>query len=302
MRSVPRPDASRRADGALPVAADRRPGRRLAATGLWLATIGGIAFGLQRLEDQVQQTAARQPWRMQWAKVPAELPDWILDEIAYERELYDLRPIFSRGLYDPQLCCELGTALGRSPWIARVERVCKRADGVVTVHASFRMYLTYVVRGGTGYLVDAEGVRLPRQEAEGALGQYGMILVEGVQAPVPAVGQPWAAPEVRAGLGLVAYLTKNAPRQLRAALRAVDVANYNNRLDRHSGWLRIRTHQPGTYILWGHPVGEEYDTESAPQRKLELLWSVYRDYGQIPPDWTDIDLRDPQQITYRLRR
>jgi len=269
---------------------------------LWFGTLAGITFGLQRLETRVEQTAAQQPWRMQWADVPADLPDWILDEIAYERHFYDLRPIFSRDLYDPRLCFELGAALSRSPWISRVERVSKRADGTVVVHAGFRMYLTYVVRNGTGYLVDAQGVRLPRQEAEAALGQYGMILVEGVQAPVPAVGQPWAAPEVTAGLRLVEYLAKHAPRQLRAALRAVDVANYNNRLDRHSGWLRIRTLQPGTYILWGHPVGEEYDTESSPQRKLELLWSIYREHGQIPSDWMDIDVRDPQQITYRLRR
>ena len=273
--------------------------KRLATVTLFCATFVAIAHGVHWLKPYARAALGGDQWRLEWVDLPATIDQWIQDDVLNETRLYDLHPLLETDIHDPQLCERLGLALEQSPWIARVERVSKGPDGVVRVQARFREYLTYVVRDGMGYLVDEAGVRLPRQEAKAFLPEYELILVEGVAADVPPLGEPWNSDDVVAGLQLVQYLEANCPPGLRGSLKAVDVANYQDRLNRRDGWLRLRTVHPGRYILWGLPPEEEYDIESSAERKLEVLWSLYQEYGQLP-DLKDIDVRDATGFLHKV--
>lgn len=266
---------------------------------LWLASFTGIAYGLHRLEPYARAANGNGEWQLKWIDVPATLDKWTLGEIEQETDLYDLEPIFESDVYSPDLCKRLLDALEKSPWIADVHRVSKQADGVVEVRADIREYLTFVVRNRMGHLVDKTGVRLPRTDQENFLSQYeDMIVVEGVRAPVPPIGQPWESPAVAGGLKLVKFLNARCPTGLIDSFKAVDVSNYNDRLNSRDGWLRIRTIHPGSYILWGLPPGEEDGIECLAERKLEMLWSLYSRDGQLPGHGI-IDLRAENEILYR---
>ena len=266
---------------------------------LWLFSFTGIAYGLYRLEPYARDANGNGEWQLKWIDVPATLDKWTLGEIEQETDLYDLRPIFASDVYSPDLCQRLHDALKKSPWIAEVHRVSKQADGVVEVRADIREYLTFVVRDRMGYLVDKSGVRLPRTDQESFLSQYKeMIVIEGVQAPVPPMGQPWENTAVAGGLKLVKFLNARCPTGLIDSIKAVDVSNYNDRLNGRDGWLRIRTIHPGSYILWGLPPGEEDEIECLAERKLEMLWSLYSRDGQLP-DHGIIDVRAEDEILYR---
>lgn len=276
--------------------ASRRPlARPLALALLWVVSLAGLAYGFRRLDDYARALTAVDSWRIEWVGVPATVDDWVLGEIEAEVAAAEGGALRAADFQAPDLCRRLAEVLGRSPWVAEVHRVSKRADGVVEVRARIRQYVTYVVRAGRGYLVDGEGVRLPREEGEAFLDQYGMILIEGVEAPVPAVGEPWADEAVLAGLDLVRFLERHCPDGLRDSLKAVDVSNYGNRRNARDGWLSLRTVGPGGWVRWGLPPGEEYDIESPASRKLEMLWSYYAQHGQLG-EGRIIDVRGHDEV------
>lgn len=272
--------------------------RRLGVVALWAGTLAAAVYGLSRLEPVALAAYDRTDWRIEWAPEPSTIDDWVLQEVENSRPVRDLGEI---SLLAPQLPERLAEAVAASPWIANVRRVAKKAGddkhagGLVTVEADFRPYVTFILKEDVGYLVDADGVRLPRTERQDLLQaqqhEYHMIYLEGVRGPLPRIGEPWKGDDVRAGLALVKFLHDQPLGGLRNLLRAVDVSNYQNRQDRWAGWLRIRTIRPDTVIHWGRPPGEENRIECSAERKLQLLWAHYREHGQLPArPW--IDLRD----------
>lgn len=271
--------------------------RRLALAASWVLALSGVAYGIHALERFSIGHAAEHEWTLYWVNIPSTLDDWIVDEIERERYLYDLRPLYQLDLHDPSLCPRIADALGRSPWILAIKRVQKQSDGRVLVDAQFREYLTFVVRNRMGYLVDARGVRLPREQAADFLKPYDMILIEGVEAPVPKVGQAWNSEAVLGGLKLVRFLNQRCPGGLRSAIEAVDVSNYGNRRNARDGWLSIRTIHPKKPIRWGRPPGDENNIECQATRKLENLWTLYSRHGQLPP-LANIDVRDENGVLY----
>ncbi len=275
--------------------------RRLGLLLLWCGSLAAVAYGLHRLEPLALQAQGDGSWELRWVDVPTSIDELVLDEIRTAAERHGPRPLFDADLRTPTLCANLKAALEASPWIAEVWRVSKQADGVVQVEARFREWLTYVVRNDMGHLVDGEGVRLPRQAGAAYLPPVdsNVILVEGVTSRVPAVGAAWDDPAVHAGLELVKYLHASLPPGLRDSIRAVDVANYENRLNARDGWLRLRTIHPGQYISWGLPPGQEYDIESSAQRKVEALWALYRQHGQLP-NFEGLDVRDKHSVLHRV--
>ncbi len=274
----------------------RAAGMRLARVGLWLATGAAIAYGLHRLEPLALAVNEGPAWHAQirWVDAPpsTRVPDWIFREALSEPSLI---PLYSESILAPQLCGRIAAGLAKSPWIAEVQRVARSAGGEVSIKATFREYLTYVVKDNTGYLVDRSGVRLPRDESATKLTDGQFLILEGVFDPVPEVGQPWPGQAVAGGLKLVHFLETHCPEQLRPAFVAVDVSNYNNRRNRLDGWLSIRTLYPCHYIRWGYPPGETSGTESSAERKIEMLWTVFRQQGQLPGA-NPLDVRNEDAI------
>jgi hypothetical protein len=267
----------------------------------WTATIIGIGWGLQRLEARVCAVESGPPCTIRCAEVPA----W-LSSLAFSDGTELLATILSRAgvspaddLHDPGLCARVGESLLGSPWVARVRRVTKSADGEILVEADFREPFAFVEVRGTAYLVDREGVRLPH-ECDAAFVRPGeWLLLTGVSEPLPgAPGERWAGEDLAAGLALVGRLREAARRgeiPFRSSLRAVDVGNYDLETDRFDGRLRIQTIHPRCYIRWGEPPGEAYPIEPSARRKLDMLRTLYVARGQFPPDRV-IDVRNEHGI------
>ncbi|MGD8451421.1 MAG: hypothetical protein PVJ57_06345 [Phycisphaerae bacterium] len=261
--------------------------RRLAFASLWLIALAGAVYGLHRLEPYALAANTKGPWTLSWINPPADSA-WMLKEIEDERLTATFR---QTDIHDPNLCERIKDALEQSAWIEKVERVAKRSDGVVNVTAVFRRYVSFVVKDGMGYLVDAQGTRLPRQVPASSLGEYGLLLIEGASGPVPSVGQAWSCKpfskrswsgtDVQAGLALVTFLREKCPPELLGLLVAVDVSNCDDRLNGLDGWLSVRTIYPGMWIRWGLPPGKEYGIEATSNTKFEHLWSAYRNGSQF---------------------
>jgi hypothetical protein len=298
MKSSRRLKPIARDSGLRPPRISGRAARRLGLALLWVGTCVGVLYGLRQVDSYAAAVrAADTSWAMDWVKLPPAnvVPEWVIHEVATKNTLYDPEPVRAMGINDPRLCEALAETIQKSPWIAKIRRISKQADGRVRVHADFRTYLTYLVHDGKGYLVDEEGFRLPREETESRLPGYEMILLEGVQEPPPAYGEAWTGEAVKNGLKLVKLLQSYCPAGPKAWIRAVDVSNYGGRKNPRNGWLSIRTIHARTRIQWGYPPGQEYDTEPPAEQKLAYLQKAFSKYGQFP-DGKIFDLRDRKEL------
>ncbi len=281
----------RRDSGLRPPKVSPRAARRLTILLLWVATCVGAVYGVRQLEAYAAKSARDGSWEPQFPGVPETIPEWVRIEACESAGLGNGGALRKMDVNDPRLCEAIAAAVQKSAWVAKVQRVSKQADGLVKIYATFRTFLTFVLRDGKGYLVDEDGFRLPREENEARLGSYDMIILEGVQEAVPDYGEAWPGEATKNGLRLVKMLQRHCPPGAKAWLKAVDVSNYRDRKNRREGWLTIRTIHPRTRILWGHPPGEEYDTEPSAEQKLAYIQKAFSIYGQLP-DGKIFDLRD----------
>ena len=263
--------------------------RRLGVLTLWALTAVGVVYGLENLDSRVRAAHADGAWHAEWTNLPPTLDSWILEEVERNAGIQDGGRLHAASLWKPDLCRIIGTEVAASPWVESVRRVGKEADGKILIEAEFRQYLTFVVRAGMGFLVDVNGVRLPRELTASALDGYQMLLLEGVEAPPPRVGEQWQGEDIANGLKLVRYLNRYCPTDLLHTLKAVDVANNRDRLNGRDGWLRIRSVYSDFYTSWGRPPGEEYEIECSAGAKFERLWSFYKQHARLPRDLRDHD-------------
>jgi hypothetical protein len=49
----------------------------------------------------------------------------------------------------------------------------------------------------------------------------------------------------------------------------------------------------------GAATWQEYDIESSAQRKVEALWALYRQHGQLP-NFEGLDVRDKHSVLHRV--
>ncbi len=265
----------------------------------WIVVIGAACFGLARLRPYAELLTYPAQFRLKWANLPAWLidadgqPSAELSTIEWSAGITPDCELLAGGKLD-----EIAGALLSSPWIESVRRLSAQRDGVILVDAQIRTPAALVVPPGTGgqrpreaYLVDQRGVRLPMKaplEALDALSRdpkRAWFSITGVKAPPPPEGQAWLGEDLGAGLRLVLFLNQARTRGLlpfRAALRAVDVANFDGRAERYDGKLRIRTIHPRAYIDWGLPPGEEYNIEADPELKLRMLRAYHDQFGYLP--------------------
>ena len=305
--------------GSLAAAVSPETGLRLSRTSLWrtwalfgwAATIVGAVWGLRWLEQYVRATRTPVACQLTWVNLPPWLTmsenDWVLQDITRAAALQP-----DDDLYDPNLCGRMGTGLLTSPWVAKVERVGKQADGMIAVRAIFREPAACVEKRGRVFLVDQAGVRLPQDYPANSVdlsNPSSLLLITGVAASPPAIGAVWAgqddpnqpAPDLVAGLKLVEHLREAATQgrlPFRSSLRAIDVGNYYLKENAFDGKLRLRTISPRCYVRWGEPPGSEYPVEPSASRKLDMLRSLYAEQGQFP-DGQILDVRKEEGIEVR---
>ncbi len=243
----------------------RKWGRRGLRVFVAAAMFGGAAYGLHRLEATLADSDAHAaPPRIVFIDRPADLVDVTNAALA---------PFAERPWTSPTLCADIADALHSIAWIKRVERVHRHPDRTIEIQCSYRRPVVMVAAGHGYCLVDAEQVRLPGYYTSSP--DY--LLVQGVAAPPPEPGEVWAAPELSAGIAL-ARLVNNEP--YAHQITGVLVQNFDGRRDARQAQIQLATDRAGGRIIWGSPLGEEIEENSADQ-KLELLRSNFARYGRV---------------------
>jgi hypothetical protein len=257
---------------------------------LWLGTFAGVAYGLHELEPYVRALNTSD-MVIEWLGVPDWLHDANWKHVLPDLEArIDLHP--RTDPHDARVCPYVASRLAGSAWIERVRRVSKQIDGRVKICADFRKPFAMVERNGVAYLVDGTGVRLPERWASKDINRSGWWVIQGAVKPVPRPGERWQGGDIAAGLKLARFLyAAEVSGQLpfREAITAIDVSNFDGRRNPWAGRLQLTTTNPESYIHWGYAPGEEYDTESSAERKLQLLRTAY-ELGRLP-DTVPIDVR-----------
>lgn len=252
-----------------------------------------IALGLNRLELHAQRLPGG-PTRIAWASLPPWLSDATWAPVMEQLEAAT-GVTADVDVHFPRLCEVVAAKLANCAWIERVKRVAKRADGLIEIDATFRRPYAWVEQGGSAYLIDDAGAVLPRTQAAADVDAQRWLLIRGVQAKAPPVGQRWAGEDLEAGLKLAGFLYRAAEAnslQCRSDLRAIDVGNFKRQRDRMGAELRIQLASGNTVLEWGLPPGEEHTVQIPAVRKLGLIEGLYRAHGSLPGN-SRVDLRWP---------
>ncbi len=163
--------------------------------------------------------------------------------------------------------------LRRQPWVAGVERVERKAGGVIEVRADYRQPLA-VVESRDGYhLVDGEGVGLPGLYTWEQAEKLGMPVVVGVQAAPPRTGMKWQGKELEAALSLIQLLAGEPYFQ---QIKAFNVSERDPR-----GRMRLVLHTESGMVRWGLPPGQEQSVEQDAATKVGWLRRLNQSRGAI---------------------
>lgn len=184
---------------------------------------------------------------------------------------------------EPLRCEEIARRLSTLGWIESIESVQRNIAGRFEVVARYRIPVALVKSGRDEFvLVDGQGVRLP--------GVYvyheRWYIVEGVDSPPSKVGDPWAAPDLQAGLALLVALR---PEPYRNQIAGINVANFAGRKNPRTTHLELITDRPGGRIRWGSAPGYEVE-ENLSNQKLALLRQNFAQTGRVDAGHPVIDI------------
>lgn len=265
------------------------PAARWIKLSLVLAIPLAIGWSLSRMERRVHAfTSYDRPLMLKWVELPAwlRLPEnrHVLDSLARAIDLQS-----SDRMLDRTLAERLGKALAdpRIGWVKSVDRVRIDPSGEVTVKCHYRMPAAWVQYRKVGYLVDAEGVRLPGRYDIEDCRSTAMLVIEGVASGPPEIGSPWPGNDLASAMKLVSLLDG---RPFRHQVTSVYVNNYRGRRDRSRPHIELGTDMPGSRIWWGRPPGEDVGTEISAEQKLMLLETLYRQSGRIDMNRAYVDI------------
>ena len=249
---------------------------------LLIAVIAAACVGLARMDHWVHgRPAFAAPARVMLVNAPDDLVDAIRTTLSP----FEHHPWSRAGL-----CREISDALESDPWVERVLSVRRFGDGRIDVRCRYRTPVAMVQTPDGFLLVDGAGVRLPGvYEYDAAY-----MLIQGVTTPPPAPGEVWDTGQVCCGVQLVRLLDGEA---FADQITAVLVHNYKGRQDRSAPQLELATTRPGGRIIWGSPIGEEIEENSAAE-KLELLRANYARFGRADANRRVIDVSVLPDRTY----
>lgn len=257
------------------------------------AVLAGSAALLNRMERSVQEMDHFRQRPSLTYSTPGWMPqDW-LDGVHQQ-----IGRTADGPLGNPDLVPAIARDLANSPWVARVNEVRKQANGTVTVDCEFRRPVALVRSGQSFYLVDREAVVLRRVRSD-ELSRLtgpgeGMMVIWGVQQPVPGLGDTWTGRDLRASLALVTDL---ASQPFRHQIMSVDASNYDNRISAARPQLVLLTTR-NTWINWGRAPGEEAGLENGADRKMALLRAVYHTHGTVDHGANYISVQfNPDKVT-----
>lgn len=277
--------------------------------GVTVIVAGAVGGAMHVLEQRVLNgEVATVPGEMR-VKLAAR-PDWMPESLAARIAATFLPP--SPRYYDQELTERVRRRAEANPWVRRVIRVEKYPTddpqvATVEVEAEFRMPFAAAPAEAALAYVDAEGVRLPAEQVPKwasksrtrpgdapettfylsrddappgrALSRVHYVVIGGLAAPSPPVGQRWEGDDLAAGLRLIALISG---RPYAWQITAVDVRNYDGRVSRSEPHLRMYAQQGRsrrTDIRFGRFRAPEGDYNVSPARKLSYLDEYVDDHG-----------------------
>ncbi|MHC4715773.1 MAG: hypothetical protein ACYS5V_02280, partial [Planctomycetota bacterium] len=181
--------------------------RVVVAVVILLAAMGFLYA--QRAKLLASPACTQRTARVRLANVPDWMPKAIAADIVADVRsaglATDWRP---RSVFEDDLARDVWAAATANPWIARVDRVSKRADGSVSVHARYRRPYA-LVRSSRLPLsrliaVSADAVVLPYDRR--LFSRRSFVIIGDVAGPPPDLGGAWDAPDLADGLKLLKLL------------------------------------------------------------------------------------------------
>jgi hypothetical protein len=265
------------------------------------AVAAGVGIGFDKMENRVLSGSVGTPPREMRIAL-ANRPSWIPDSLG-EQIAAPLLPASAR-YYDEKLTDTVMQRAAANPWTRKVHRVEKRrsadpAVAIVEVHADYRIPLARI-RTATGYAyVDTQGVRLPagqvpqwavkKEPAAGSsataafylargdapgdskVSRVHYIVIDGVSAVAPDVGEQWEGEDLAAGLRLLGMI---AHKPYANQITTIDVRNFGGRISISEPHLRMYAQvarSQATDIRFGRFPFPGGDYVVSPQRKLSYV-------------------------------
>ncbi|MBI1375548.1 MAG: hypothetical protein GC159_22780 [Phycisphaera sp.] len=239
------------------------------------------AYGEKALVNHLRQTRASMP-QVVLVDQPAWMPPELIDQIRGTVAMtVDPDPFDRLSLQDAAVSLEV------NPWVRHVVSVQRKPGGRVEVLAAYRQPVALLERKDGYYTIDQFGVRLPwvYPPMPEKIDQLGVAVIRGVRSAPPYAGQKWVGEDVQAGLKLAA-LVETQPWS--AQVRAVDVSNYDGRIDNRLPHLQLVTDHGA--VRWGRAPGDSRFYEPDAATKLRQIERVVERFNSIDANGQIVDV------------
>lgn len=233
--------------------------------------------------------------QISWSVQMLNPPRWV------SKELRDHVCLKSSGirvddfLLDDNLTQKWAANLADNPWVKQVRMVRKRYDGLVEIDCELRRPIGSITQAGRQYYVDSEAVVIPALPLRGAEGH--VVELEGVDLGAIRPGDSVGGESLQAGLAVLAMIREvddQLPQaeRLWGELAALDVSNYEGRLNPSEAHLKLYTTNNRTEVRWGAALGRaRCFHEASDKSKLRQLYRKRRLYGTLER-YRYVELRD----------
>lgn len=252
------------------------PQRTLAALQLIgvLVVIAGIVLGWTRIERALVEYADRrteksvEKQQVTIENAPAWMSPGVADELRSQvAAVVRGSPMDNAGLQ------RAAQQLSINPWIKRVSRVERNANGTIVLAATYREPLALVYHGGKFKLIDTDSILLPLEYDLASAKKVLLPIISGVTTPPHMVGRPWPGEDTAAGVALVKLL-QGEP--YLGQIEAFDVSQRDAR-NRVTMWLK--THNG--MVRWGLPPTDSRPIEPDSATKKIRLATLYKNKSSI---------------------
>jgi len=233
-----------------------------------LLVVGGYVvwnrWGYERLSQQYNRLSADQV-------TVTPPPEYIRTNIV--GAVFESHQLEKISLLNRLATAAIAEAFRTHPWVEEVLRVEKRASGV-DIHLRYRKPVALVrvvskhpkVTGDAFFVIDAQGVLLPREDFSEADGNKYLHIEIPNTYPSGDIGAPYGDDRVLSAAKLAATLDAHWQG---LQVRAIGMENPNRTFN--ESWIYSLFRQDRTKVVWGSPPGEELPGELSAAEKLARL-------------------------------
>jgi len=212
-------------------------------------------------------------------------PDWVTPDI--EKEVFNipsLKQPFS--LLEPEIARKIGKELEEIPWIKTVHAVRKYFPRKLEVEISLRKPVAWAQKRQVLYLIDADGVRLPRQCRAQDVKPISVPVIANVKGEIPEIGLTWNDEGLKAGLAvanLLDYSENPVVRRVASIEPKITMGQVSNVIIYTSG---------NSAILWGKPPYAKNTMEQTTEVKMQHLLGLLTHFDEKTlAGYDEIDIR-----------